>query len=124
MFKKIKCKKCGKKIEEKHSFCPYCGNQADSENENDFGMIGKNDFISPFENNIRLPVGFNTLFNSLMKNLSREFDEQLGKNFIEQGKSKKIERDGISISISTFGDGPPKIKVQNMRTGKNNEKIE
>jgi hypothetical protein len=124
MFKKRKCGKCGKKVGEKHSFCPYCGNQTDLENENDFGMLGKNDIISPFENSIKLPIGFNTLFNSLMKNLSKEFDEQLGKDFMEGGKSKKIKKDGISISISTFGDGPPKIRVQNMGTGRSSEKIE
>jgi len=112
MFKKKKCEKCGKKIEEKYSFCPYCGNNVDSENDEDFGMLGKNDFMS-VANEMKLPLGLNTLFNSMMKNLSKELDEQLKGNFIED-KQKKVKRDGISISISTFGNGTPKIKVTPM----------
>jgi hypothetical protein len=117
MFKKRKCQKCGKKIEEKYSFCPYCGFNSNSEDdENNFGMLGKNDFMPAFENSIKLPMGFNTLFNSLMKNLSKEFDGELGKNFfdINNNNPKKVKKDGISISISTFGNGAPKIKVSPM----------
>src|SRR4030042_2092921 len=112
MFKKKKCQKCRKKIDEKYSFCPYCGSMSDSENdEEEWGMLGKNDLTSPM-NEIKLPIGFNALFNSLMKNLSKEFDEQLSQNhFSQPDKPKKIKKDGISISISTFGDGQPKIKV-------------
>ena len=111
MFKKRKCQKCGNKIDEKYSFCPYCGNRFDSENQEDWGMLGKNDSISM--NEIKLPMGFNAIFNSLMKNLSKEFDEQLSKNHFptEDKQPKKVGKEGISISISTFGNGPPKIKV-------------
>jgi len=118
MFKKKKCGKCGKKVEEKYSFCPYCGNNINSENDEDFGMLGKNDFM-PLTNEMKLPMGLNTLFNSLMKNLSKEMEEQLRGNFIED-KSKKVKKDGISISISTFGNGTPRIKVAPM----GNQKIE
>ena len=111
MFKKIQCNKCGRKIDEKYSFCPHCGSRLDSNNE-DFGMLGKDDSFFP-ANEIKLPVGFNTLFNSIMKNLTKEFDEQLSRNYFqgEDKQPKKIKKDGISISISTFGNGPPKIKV-------------
>ena len=117
MFNKKECNKCRRKIEEKYSFCPYCGNRFDSNKENgeDWGMLGKNDFM-PSMNEIKLPMGLNALFNSIMKNLTKEFDEQLNKNYF-QGESKQpknVKRDGISISISTFGNGPPKIKVTQM----------
>jgi len=116
MFKKKECSKCGKKIEEKYSFCPYCGNNlSENEEKEDWGMLGKSDFM-PSMNEIKLPMGLNTIFNSIMKNLTKEFDEQLSKNYF-QGESKQpkgIKRDGISISISTFGNGPPKIKVTQM----------
>lgn len=111
-IKKKKCEKCGKKIDEKYSFCPYCGDRKDSENETDFGMLGKNDFM-PLTNEIKLPFGFNAIFNSLVKNLSKEFEEQM-KQELSQGKEKKVKKDGISISISTFGNGAPKIKVAPM----------
>jgi HSP20 family molecular chaperone IbpA len=121
MFKKIKCSKCGRKIEEKYSFCPYCGDKIELEDEEDFGMLGRNDLISS-GTNIKLPLGLNTLFNSILNNLSKEFDEQLENDFTGEGKSKKIKKDGISISISTFGDGPPKIKVSNLGVSQENSK--
>lgn len=122
MFKKRECSKCGRKFDEKYSFCPYCGNRIDSDSssKNDWGMLGKDDF-TPFMNDVKLPMGFNALFNSLMKNLSKEFDEQLSKNYFgENGKEpKKVKKEGLSISISTFGDGPPRIKVSPMGNSQN-----
>jgi len=117
MFKKTKCKRCGKKINEGYGFCPHCGNRMNSENEDDFGMLGKTDFFPGAE--IKLPVGFNSIINSMMNNLSKELDNELGKKFVNDSNSKKIKKDGLSISISTFGDGPPRIKVN----GVNQEKI-
>ncbi len=74
-------------------------------------MLGKDDFM-PSADEIKLPLGFNTLFNSLMKNLSREFEEQLSMNYFgEDKKPKKTQKGGVSISISTFGNGQPRIKV-------------
>ena len=117
MFKKKKCEKCGKKIDEKYSFCPYCGDQKGSEDDADFGMLGKNDFM-PLANDLKLPFGFNAIFNSLMKNLSKEMEEQMKGNFAQQPKKEK--KDGISISISTFGNGAPRVKVTPM----GNQKVE
>ncbi len=110
MFKKRKCSKCGEKVDEQYSFCPYCGNNLSRENGEDWGMLGKNDSFFP-ASEIRLPIGLNSVFNSLMKNLSKEVDEQLNKNYFPNEKPKGIKKEGISISISTFGNGPPKIKV-------------
>ena len=123
MFKKKKCSKCGKRIDEKYDFCPYCGNRFNSGKEEDWGMLGKNDFF-PSGNEIKLPVGFNALFNSLIKNLSKELDNELrNKSFGEN--TKKISKDGVSISISTFGNGPPRIKVANLGNKKlNQEEVE
>jgi len=109
MFKKEKCPKCKKKINDKFSYCPYCGAGL-GENEEDWGMLGKNDF-EKFANEIKLPFGFNTIFNSLMKNLSKEFETQMKD---VQPEKKTIKKDGISISISTFGNGAPKISVKEM----------
>jgi hypothetical protein len=120
MFKKRKCSKCGKNVEGKYSFCPHCGNRIISGEEEveDWGMLGKEDSFFP-ANEIKLPVGINALFNSVMKNLSKEFDEQLSKNNFQQEdkQPKNIKKNGISISISTFGNGPPKIKVTQMGNG-------
>ena len=115
MFNKKKCKKCGKKSSKEFDFCPYCGNSTNDNSKNeDWGMLGKNDFFNDAE--IKLPFGFNVLLNSLMKNLDKEFrelDKEIGKE--EKQKNQKSpmfkNQGGISISISTSGNSPPKIKV-------------
>ena len=118
MFGKKKCKRCGKKIDKEFSFCPGCGMPAKDnyENESDWGMLGTNDFFPEFQTaEIKLPMGLNMLFNSLMKNLDKEFknmDEMFGKNEIIQKKQKFPARSGgISISISTATGKQPEIKV-------------
>ncbi len=118
MFKKKECKKCRRKIDGKYSFCPYCGNQLyHNEEKEDWGMLGKDDIMSQI-NEIKLPMGFNTIFNSLLKNLNKEI-EKTEKDFLNE--DKKIKKDGLSISISTFGNGPPKIKVTNLGNSKQTE---
>lgn len=123
MFKKKKCRRCGEKISSSDSFCSNCGNRiADG---TDYGMLGKNDMPEFPAAEIRLPKGFNMIFNSLMKNLDkqfREFDKELGKDMegIERipkpDKQNRlppgVKQGGISISISTAGDKPPQIKVK------------
>jgi len=117
MFKKEKCPKCKKKINDKYSYCPYCGANL-GEDEEDWGMLGKNDF-QELTNELKLPFGLNSIFNSVMKNLSKELEGQ----FNEKNSTKKtIKKDGISISISTFGNGAPRINVREM--GKPSQKKE
>jgi len=109
--KKNLCTKCKKKIEDKYAFCPYCGHRMNAENEEDWGMLGKNDFINPAES-VKLPMGLNSIFNALIKQLSKEMDSQLKNNLLNETKDpKNIKRGNLSISISTLGGGPPKIKV-------------
>ncbi len=109
MFKKKTCKNCGEKINEKYNFCPYC--RVPLNEGEDWGMLGKNDFVTPMEE-MRLPMGLNTIFNSLMNNLNKQFNE-LDRN-VKEGKKSKIpaKKGGISISISTSGNLPPEIRVK------------
>lgn len=109
MFKKKTCKNCGEKINEKYNFCPYC--RVPLNEGEDWGMLGKNDFVAPMEE-MRLPMGLNTIFNSLMNNLNKQFNE-LGRDMKEEKKSKtSARRGGISISISTSGNLSPEIRVK------------
>ena len=91
MFNKKKCNNCGEKVSKNYSFCPNCGRPVDSSNKQreteDWGMLGKNDFFDDME--IRLPLGFNTIFKSLVKSLDNQFKE-LDK---ELGKQNKPEKD-------------------------------
>lgn len=107
MFNKKKCKKCNGNIKGNYEFCPYCGNSLNENTEN-WGMLGKNDF-SYATNEVNFPRGFNMIFNSLMKDLNKQMRE-FGK---EENKNNNIEKkNGISISISSFGNSPPKITVK------------
>jgi HSP20 family molecular chaperone IbpA len=111
MFRKKKCPNCGEKIRGNYNFCPYCQaplHDFESKNIEDWGMLGRNDSIDTDE--IKLPMGLNTIFNSLVKNLNnqlKEIEEQNHKNV-----RSEVKKGGISISISTSGDKPPEIKVR------------
>jgi HSP20 family molecular chaperone IbpA len=112
MFDKKKCKRCGEKVSNSYNFCPYCQTPLkDLFDDEDWGLLGKNDFAEPEE--MKLPMGLNALFNSLLKNLNsqmKELDNEQIQTPKKSGISKKSG--GISISISTSGDKPPEIKVR------------
>jgi len=137
MFKKKSCGKCGKKINDRYEFCPYCGNLFNKySDKGDWGMLGKDDFLSS-TNEIKLPMGFNTIFNSLVKNFDKQFSE-LNKE-LEKGLKQKPDRGkintksspsykrGINISISTSGDKSPRIRIKslgnNLKLQKQQDKI-
>lgn len=110
---KEKCENCGSLVEQKHSFCAYCGNALEdtmSEKE-DFGMLGKNDFTESSPMNS--PAGFgitdkliNSLMNSMMKNLEKQFKDA-EKGFSNSNEIKSFPN-GIKIKIS--GPFPNKEK--------------
>lgn len=113
--KKKKCKRCNSKISKDDDFCKYCGTKNTEEiSDNGFGMLGKNDLFH--EADIRMPMGFGSLFNSLMTNLEKEFqsiDKEFGKQETKETKLPPgVKRGGINISISTATGKPPVIKVQ------------
>ena len=112
MFRK-KCKNCGERISDKYKYCPYCSAQL--RRNQDLGMLGRDDFM-PSMDEVRFPRGFNMIFNSLLKNLDKQFKElDTGRERIDLDKFQKgpkINKGGLSISISTSGDRPPEIKVR------------
>lgn len=119
MFNKKKCKNCNSKVDSSYSFCPHCGFSF-NRSKKDFGMLGNNDFTD-FEN-MQMPMGLGGLFNSLVKDLSKQFNE-LEKNSNDLN-SNKIKRDGVSINISTSGNNPPRINIQRFGDGKpSNKKV-
>src|SRR3989344_5490049 len=114
MFDK-KCERCGKKVNSKYDFCPYCGNLLKTANGKEWGMLGKNDFM-PAIDEIKFPKGLNIIFNSLMKNLTKELSEL-------NDKKEKPKSQGISISISMSGNRTPEIKVKSSGVKLKNNKI-
>ena len=112
MFNKKKCKNCDSKIDSNYNFCPYCGFSF-KKSKKDLGMLGENDFTG--FNNMQMPMGLGGLFNSLVKDLSKQFSE-LERNS-NDFDSNKIKKNGVSINISTSGNTPPRINIQKFGGG-------
>ena len=75
MFSK-KCKKCSSKLNKDFEFCPYCGfNVKRDEEERNYGMLGKDDNISMQNIGIRMPFGFDRIFNSLLGQIDSQFKD-------------------------------------------------
>jgi HSP20 family molecular chaperone IbpA len=110
-----KCKRCRKKIARKFDFCPYCGTQMKEIQQEDYGFLGKDDVIELPDLGMDMPLG--GILDSLMKEFSRQF-QQLDKMMIEENKNT-MNRNGISISISTEPGKQPKISVNNLDNNKN-----
>ena len=100
MFKREKCKKCGEKIKKKYSFCPYCGSRLNFNDSEDYGLLGKND-LQEQTNELKLPLGFNSIVNSLLKNMEIEMKEIDKTEMPNLNNRNGIGNGKISISIST-----------------------
>jgi intein/homing endonuclease len=105
----VKCENCGSKTNEKHSFCPHCGNSfVDStKDKDDFGLLGKSDFT---DENFSMPQEFgitdkliNSIFNSMMKNIDKQFKDQfkdMEKNYERTEVESLPNNRGIRIKIA------------------------
>ena len=111
MFKKRKCEKCKSKIDKNFEFCPFCGKPVIKNNQNDWGMLGKMDFEG--ESMIGFPMGLSSIFNNLVKTL-RQMEGTETKFTSNKKSPNPTKTGGISISISTSGNSPPKIKINSM----------
>jgi len=131
MFGKQTCGRCGKKLGKKFSYCPHCGfSLVDREKEQkDYGFLGKKDLGNSDvfgRNDIKLPFGFNMVFNRLMKEMDKQFrelDREIGQERrkidpeklrtmpVDRTKMPFVKQGGISINISS-GVGTPVIKVR------------
>ncbi|MBX4212219.1 zinc ribbon domain-containing protein [Candidatus Pacearchaeota archaeon] len=98
---KVKCESCSSKVENKFSFCPYCGfNLLSKENEmRDFGMLGRNDAIDE-EINKNVLGGFGItekIIGSLVNNLAKSLDKQIRE--MEKTEVRSLPN-GIKIKIN------------------------
>lgn len=106
MLKK-KCFSCGKKIERKFNYCPYCGVsfKAKDEAEN-FGMLGRDDLSDsiPQKNPLAgLPFGLDKIAAGLIK----QIEEQMAEMESDMNGEAKSAPKGFKIQIST---GVPQVK--------------
>jgi HSP20 family molecular chaperone IbpA len=132
MFKRKKCGNCNEKVGKEYNFCPYCRAPINGNpREEDWGMLGKNDM--DFLDGVKMPLGFNTIFNSLLKNLNKQFSQvdremtsQRNERSLEPSRNpeNRIKKSGISIKISTVQGKPPEIKIQSFGNSKKEDQKE
>lgn len=113
--KEIECESCGEKVEDKFSFCPYCGECLLSEEDaEDFGLLGKNDRVNEeiglADNNLGITdklIG--SIMNSMMKNLNK----QLSGLEKETGKTEITTLpNGVKIRIASVPIGAQPRRAQ------------
>jgi len=94
MFKK-KCPSCAKKIEKKFIYCPYCGVSFKAGNDDqNFGMLGRDDVNGQVQPNLGLPLGLNGIMNTLVKQL----ENQLGN--LDMGEGQNGMPKNIKIRVA------------------------
>lgn len=133
--RKIKCR-CGKKINQKYVFCPYCGIQVKEQikQKEEF-----NKFLKELENDLGMPFFMKKPFERIMSEFEKQLREleplmeeqmeQMEKmerqnkiqNPLEnsnnsnkniQPKNLRAEATGINIDIRTTNDGQPVIQIR------------
>ena len=108
MFKR-KCVGCGKKVERKFSYCPYCGISFKGASEqSDFGMIGREDSSGEVREELKLPFGMGRMVESLVKQLEKQMNNIDGMDGRPQAGVPK----GFQVRISS---GKPQARQQVVR---------
>lgn len=119
--KTIECKSCGKQVEEKYSFCPYCGESLISEHEEaeEYGLLGKNDAE---EISSARPLGFtDKLMDTVMSSMFRTLNKEL--KDIEKESIKQMQNASDSPNIVAMPNGV-RIKIAQLPLMPNAKKQE
>lgn len=111
-----RCEVCGSKTSEKHSFCPYCGNNmVELRDKENYGLLGKNDFAELGQEEM-MPQGFGVmdkLFSSVINNMMKNLDKQFKEQFNEAERPEVAAfPNGIRIKISGPFDMQQKKKAK------------
>jgi len=124
MFKQ-RCNRCDRKMSKDFDFCPYCGNDfrvgKRIEKQRDYGLLGKEDSTEFPNMNIKMPLGLDSLFGSIFKEVEKQFKEI--DQEMNSEKKRRPNESGISISISTSTGKAPEIKVKKFGPEFENVKI-
>ncbi len=122
--KKQKCKKCNEKISDKYSYCPSCGAPLKPEKKEDWGMLGKNDTVDPFEAFEKGMLGgmggkmLNKMIGSAMKMLENE----MRKNMKNTPQKDTAPKTNFELYINGKKISPKNIKVTRKEVPQQNKK--
>ncbi len=112
MLKK-KCSSCAKKVERKFSYCPHCGASFKAVQENeDFGMIGREDSGENIVEEIKLPFGIEKIMNSLIKQLGKQMESADFGNIQGMPKGIKIRVARGPLPMGQIAQQQPEARRQ------------
>lgn len=123
--KKIRCR-CGKKLDSKYDYCPYCGANLREKVARDRARDKEvNGMIKQVENAFNVPFLMKFPFEKLVKQMIKEVDKQ----FQEYDETLANQEDniapanvsGVSISINQSSEGEPVIEVKQFGQGEEKE---
>ena len=122
MFKKKTCKRCGEKNSEKNKFCSNCGynlNENLGENEEDYGMLGKDDYLETPEN--QMDMLSKTLFNSINSGI---LGKMLGSalKMLEKEMQKAEKQEMAKTNFELYINGK-KINPENVKFNQSNNNV-
>ncbi len=118
-----KCLRCGSKVSSSSNFCSNCGaDLSKNYDPRDYGMLGKDDYGSLNE----FPLGISSIIGNLTKEMMKQVNSMTKEiqqpqekvRPIKKANNPNIKQSGISISISSSGNGQPKIEVRKFGDGK------
>lgn len=112
MFKKPHCSKCKKDLKKDFDFCPYCG--ASQNQNNNWGMLGKNDFPeAPIQNNDPfsqlLPGLSGGIFNKMLGNAMKMVENELQREMQQSPQGENVKRINLkpNTKLQLFINGKP-----------------
>jgi len=119
MFKKKICKRCGKKNSSKNKFCSNCGYKLDEsleEHEEDYGMLGKNDYLETPETQVDMlsKAFFNSINSGILGKMLGNALKMLEKE-MQKAEKQEIAKTNFELYING-----KKINPENIKFNKNN----
>ncbi|MEK6817743.1 MAG: hypothetical protein AABX80_02975 [Nanoarchaeota archaeon] len=109
MFNKRSCKNCKEKVNSKYKFCPSCGVEIKEYNEEDWGMLGREDLIEEKEFMEPFFAGFGgKMLNNLLGNAFKMLEKEM-KNSEKSSRSNfRLMINGKKIDIGQLEQKKPK----------------
>jgi ribosomal protein L37E/HSP20 family molecular chaperone IbpA len=113
-----KCKRCGEKVNSKSKFCSNCGIPLKKASQEDWGMLGKNDFEQqdPFSNSLLDGFTgnmFNKMLGSAMKMLEKEMKKEMSREKMQPRTNVRLMINGKEIDLNNVNK-PQKIEKKEM----------
>lgn len=109
-----KCKRCGERVNSKHRFCSNCGTPLKKASQEDWGMLGRNDFEeqNPLSNSLLDGFTgnmFNKMLGSAMRMLEKEMKKEMSRENIQPKTNVRLMINGKEIDLKNVNQ-PKKIE--------------